>query len=146
MWAGNIWEVGVLQGEGLRLLVCKVFVLEGMGWMKQESVCHLFFCLLGNSGLTLPFECGLGNQNCSGHLSFPLIRYSRWLGSNPKIAPDIIASEAQAQSLSGKGWSGKGGRWPPRCLQRGESFPGSWRWPSLPNTHSGKHRGLQHSQ
>lgn len=56
---------------------------------------------LWRKGLTLPFECGIGKQNCSGHLSFPLIRYSRWLGSNPKIAADIIASEGRDAALLG---------------------------------------------
>lgn len=133
------------------MLVCKVFVLEIMGWMKQESVCHLFFCPLGNSGLTLPFECGIGNQNCSGHLSFPLIRYSRWLGSNPKIAPDIIASEAQARSLSGRGWSGKGGSDGLRGVcSVGKAFlalPAASEGGQLfPTPFSGKHRGLQHNR
>lgn len=92
-----------------------------MGWTKQESVCHLLFCLLGNSGLTLACERGIGNQNCSGHLSFPLIRYSRWLGSNPKIAPDIIASEARPAASRGEGGPGGGALMASEvCLQRGE--------------------------
>lgn len=41
----------------------------------------------------------------------PLIRYSRWLGSNPKIAPDIIAC-ATSQGKRGLG----GLWWPPRCV------------------------------
>lgn len=135
--------------EGLRLLFCKVFVLKRMGWTKQESVCHLLFCLLGKSGLTLAFECGIGNQNCSGHLSFPLRRYSRWLGSNPKIAPDVIASEARPAASRGGG--GPGGLWPPRrCLQRGEgslalpaACEGGQPFPTPLPSHSGFASGAQ---
>lgn len=118
--------------EGLRPLVWKGFVLQRMGWLRQESVCHLLFCLLGNSGLTLPFECGIGNQNCPGHLSFPLIRYSRWLGSNPKIAPVIIASEAGPAASWGGGGPGRGSA--PMasevCLQRREGSDGSQPFPA----------------
>ena len=101
------------------------FCPQKNGLDKQEGVCLLLFGLLGNSGLKLAFECRIGKQNCSGHLSFPLIRYSRWLGSNPKIAPDIIASAAGASSLSGRGWP-RGLRRPRRGLQHGEGgLPGS---------------------
>lgn len=109
--------------DGLRLLIYNVFVLKRMGWTKQESICHLLFCLPGNSGLTLAFECGTGNQNCSGHLSFPLIRYSRWLGSNPKIAPDIIASEARPAASRGEGGPGGALMASEVCLRRGEGSP-----------------------